>query len=99
MNVALLKALAAFLPASFLLSGSAILFLRQKGLYPFMQLLGAGGLLAVVLIHACEAMHWLPGMHWGMEHSAGHYVDLVSALLGLTLFPTGYLLHALFPKR
>jgi hypothetical protein len=99
MNVALLKTLAAFLPASLLLSGSAMLFLRQKGLYQFMQLLGAGGLLAVVLAHACEALHWLPGMDWGMEHSAGHYIDLVSALLGLTLFPAGYLLDVLFPKR
>ena len=99
MNVALFKALAAFLPASLLLSGSAILFLRQKGLYQLMQLLGAGGLLAVVLTHACEALHWLPGMDWGMEHSAGHYIDLVSVLLGLTLFPAGYLLHVLFPER
>ena len=34
-------------------------------------------------------------MHWGLEHSAGHYVDLVGAVLGLTLFPAGYFLHAL----
>ena len=30
-----------------------------------------------------------PLMHWGMENSAGHYVDLSSAILGLTLFPVG----------
>ena len=31
----------------------------------------------------------------GLEHSAGHYLDLWSAVLGLTLFPVGYLFHAL----
>ena len=98
MNAALFKTLAAFLPASLLFPGSAILFLRQRGLYPSMQLFGAGCLLAVVLTDVCEALHWLPGMHWGMEHSAGHYVDLVSTVLGLTLFPGGYFLCALFAK-
>jgi hypothetical protein len=34
-------------------------------------------------------------MHWGLEHSLGHYLDFWSAVLGLTLFPIGYLLHAL----
>ena len=37
-----------------------------------------------------------PGMHWGLEHSAGHYVDLAAAVLGLALFPVGYLLQALY---
>lgn len=32
-------------------------------------------------------------MRWGDEHSAGHYLDLWSAVLGLALFPTGLLLH------
>lgn len=98
-NAALFKALAVFLAASLLLSGSAILFLRQRGVFPFIQLFGAGCLLSVVVTHVCEALDWLPGMHWGMEHSAGHYVDLVSAVLGLTLFPAGYLLCALFPEN
>jgi len=34
-------------------------------------------------------------MRWGLEDSPGHYLDLVSAILGLTLFPAGYLAHAL----
>jgi hypothetical protein len=67
MNVALFKALVALWPASLLLSGSAILFLRQRSLYPFMQLLGAGCIVAVVLTHVCEALHWVPGMHWGLK--------------------------------
>ena len=56
-------------------------------------MLGAGCLVVVVLTHLREALHLLPWMHWGLEHSAGHYLDLGSAVLGLTLFPIGYLLR------
>jgi hypothetical protein len=101
MNVELFKKMVALFPACLLLSGSTILFLRGKTLYPFMQLFGAGCIMVVVLAHVCEALHLFPGMHWGLEHSAGHYIgyiDLGSAVLGLTLFPAGYLLHALSPK-
>jgi hypothetical protein len=34
-------------------------------------------------------------MGWGLPHSAGHYIDLVGATVGLTLFSIGYLWHAL----
>jgi hypothetical protein len=34
-------------------------------------------------------------MRWGAADSIGHYVDLASAILGLCLFPIGYLFHAL----
>jgi len=37
--------------------------------------------------HVSEALHLFPG--WGLEHSAGHYLDLSSAVVGLTLFPVG----------
>src|SRR6266705_3327606 len=33
------------------------------------------------------------------NHSVGHYLDLGSAVLGLTLFPIGYLLHALTKRH
>jgi hypothetical protein len=95
MNAPLLKALVALLPASLLLFGSAIMFGRMKTPYPLMQLCGAVCILLVVLTHVCEALHLFPGMHWGLEHSAGHYLDLVGAILGFTLFSAGYLLHAL----
>ena len=58
-----------------------------------LQLIGAGCLVVVVLTHVCEALHLFPWMHWGDEHSIGHYVDLGGAVLGLALFPVGYLLH------
>jgi len=49
----------------------------------------------VVLAHLCEALKLFPSMGWGLSASAGHYLDLGSAVLGLTLFPIGYLWHAL----
>jgi hypothetical protein len=92
-NLTFLKAVVAVVPASMLFSGSVVLFRRGKTLWSFLQLLGAGCLEIVVLAHFSEALNLFPWMHWGLEHSAGHYLDLSSAVLGLTLFPTGYLLH------
>lgn len=51
--------------------------------------------MVVVIAHLCEALGWFPWMHWGLEHSVGHYIDLVAAIGGLTLFPIGYLFGAL----
>ena len=95
MNATLCIALLALAPVSVLLAGSAILFLRARTVASFLQLVGAGCLTMVVLAHICEALRLFPWMHWGREHSVGHYLDLYSAVLGLTLFPVGYLLHAL----
>ena len=99
MNEALARALVALLPAGMLLWGAAALFVRGRSLYSFLQLIGTGFLVVVVLTHIAEALRLLPWMHWGLEHSIGHYVDLWSAVLGLTLFPTGYLLQALTRRR
>jgi len=82
-------------PALLLLLGAIALFRRSKSLPCLMQVAGAAGLVIVVLAHLAEAFALLPWMHWGTEHSAGHYLDLGGATLGATLFPVGYLLHAL----
>jgi len=99
MNVALLKALVTLVPAGILFVGSALLFLRERTLGSFLQLLGAGCLVMVVLTHLCEALDLFPWMQWGSKHSVGHYLDLWSAVFGLTLFPIGYLLHALTKRQ
>ena len=95
MNVTLVTALLALAPMCALFFGSAVMFFREKRVSSLLQLVGAGCLAVVVLAHICEALHLVPWMHWGDEHSLGHYVDFGSAILGLTLFPLGYLLHAL----
>jgi hypothetical protein len=94
MDIAVLKALVALAPVCMLLFGSAVMFSRGKTAPLFLQLFGAGCLLVVALTHVFEALHLFPWMRWGHEHSVGHYLDFGSALLGLTLFPLGYLLHA-----
>ena len=85
--------------AGILFAGSVLLFLREKAFSAFLQLLGAGCLLMVVLAHLCEALHVLPWMQWGSGHSVGHYFDLGSAVLGLILFPIGYLLQAVTKRH
>jgi len=95
MDVTLFKALVALVPTCMLLFGSVLLFLRERTLGSFLQPFGAGCLVLVILTHVFEALHMLPWMHWGSEYSVGHYLDFWGAVLGLTLFPIGYLLHAL----
>jgi hypothetical protein len=98
-NITLSKALVALVPTSMLLSGSVVLFFKRKTLYSFLQLFGAGCLVVVVLCHVFEALYLFPWMGWGLEHSVGHYLDFWSVILGLTLFPVGYLFHALTKRH
>ena len=93
MNVALIKALVALLPACLLLAYSFGTLMKARTAGSSLQMVAAGCLVIVVFTHICEAMHLLPWMHWGEQHSVGHYVDLSTAILGVTLFPVGYLLH------
>jgi len=60
-----------------------------------LQLLGLACLIVVVLTHIAEAFHLFPAMGWGQPTSAGHYIDLVSAILGCILLPIGLLGGAL----
>jgi hypothetical protein len=86
------------IPTSLLISGSLVLFARRRSFSSFLQVFGvfgAGGLMLVVLTHAAETFHLFPFMQWGLEDSLGHYLDFGSAVLGLTLFPVGYFLHAM----
>ena len=99
MNPTAMKAVVALLPVSILFSGALLTFARRIAPFSLLLLLGAGCLLMVALAHLCEGLHWFPWMQWGMEHSAGHYLDLTSAVLGLTLFPVGYLLHAIAERH
>jgi hypothetical protein len=80
MNTTLLRSLLALIPVVLLISGAALLFLRDKRTYSLLQFFGAGCLLLVVLTHICEALRLFPGMHWGEDNSVGHYINLGSAI-------------------
>ena len=99
MNDTLAKAVVALAPVGMLLFGSAFTFFRERTVPSVLQLLGAGCLLIVVIIHICEGLNLFPSMHWGDEHSIGHYLDMASAGVGLTLFPLGYLLDVLTRQK
>jgi hypothetical protein len=72
---------------------SSIAFAQERNAPSFIQLLGAGCLIMVVLAHIAERFDFYPSMGWGLPESAGHYVDLVSAVAGLITLPAGYLLR------
>ncbi len=95
MNDTLLKALIVFVPVSLLFAWSAVRFWRRRESMRLLQLVGAGGLVMVALVHICEALQLFPFMGWGSPQSAGHYLDLLSALVGLALFPLALLLQLL----
>jgi succinate dehydrogenase/fumarate reductase cytochrome b subunit len=98
-SVTLIKGLVALVPAGALLAGSIIMFSKAKTDASLLQVLGAAGLVLVVLTHVFEALELFPWMRWGDKHSIGHYLDLGSAVVALTLFPLGYLLHVLTKPR
>jgi hypothetical protein len=49
----------------------------------FLTLAGCACLMIVLLTHVAEALHALPGMGWGQPDSLGHYLDLLSAIIGV----------------
>ena len=94
------KAFIALIPACMLLWGSTVQYFRwKKSASTFVQLLGAGCLVVVVVAHVFEALHILSWMGWGMERGIGHYLDLCTAVVAFTLFPAGYLFQALAKQR
>ena len=82
------------IPVFALLCGSVLLFAKEKNIWSFLQVVGAGCLVIVVLTHICEALGLFAWMHWGLKSSAGHYLDLLCAIVGVTVFSLGYLIHA-----
>src|SRR5213078_4510478 len=76
MNDAAVKAFVALIPVCALFTGATIIFVRRRSMSSFLQLVGAAGLVAVVLIHVFEGLHVFPRMGWGSQHSVGHYLDL-----------------------
>jgi len=93
MNATLLKAAMAFVPVSALLAYSVAAFVKRRTVPSMLQLIGAVCLVLVVITHVAEALHLFPAMRWGEPDSLGHYLDLSSAVLGVTFVPIGYILE------
>jgi hypothetical protein len=87
----LVTALVILVPVGALVAWSAVAFVRARTVWRLLPLLGSGCLVLVVLTHVAEALGLFPAMRWGAPDSVGHYLDLASAVLGVTLLPVGYL--------
>lgn len=71
----------------------------MRTVWQLLQLFGLACLIIVVLTHVAEAFHLFLTMGWGQPTSARHYVDLISAILGCTLLPLGFLGNALMRRK
>jgi hypothetical protein len=71
---------------------SAVQFAKEQAISRCLRLIGSALLLVVVASHLAEKFQWLAWMGWGLPDSPGHYIDLVSAILGASLFAGGLLL-------
>ena len=78
------------IPVCAVLGFSLIALVRERSLGAFVQLIGSAFLLIVVLAHVGETYHLLPRMGWGLPNSPGHFLDLFSAIVGITLLVFGY---------
>jgi hypothetical protein len=58
-----------------------------------LQLLGFACLVVVLFTHVAEKLRVFPGMGWGLPDSPGHYLDLVSAMLGCSLLIVGVVIR------
>lgn len=58
-----------------------------------LAILGIAFLIVVVLTHVAERWHFFPGMGWGLPNSPGHYLDLASVILGVTLLLAALIWH------
>jgi hypothetical protein len=93
MNKDVLKASIALISVSVVFATTTVIWLTRKSASSLSWLLGTVCLVAVVLTHLFEALRLFPRMHWGSENSVGHYLDLLCAILGVTLLSIGYLIH------
>lgn len=83
------RALAGFVVVAVLVAIATWRAARLRTLGTYLQFGGAVLLLVVVLTHIAEALGLLGRMRWGAPDSPGHYIDLVSAVLGGLLFVLG----------
>jgi len=99
MNPTLIKALTALVVVLILLRGAAALYAQTRAVSALLLIAGAACLMVVVFTHVCEALNLFPSMGWGAKGSVGHYLDLASAVLGVTLLAVGYLIYALSKRK
>lgn len=91
MSVSVLKGLLALAAACVFFCVCVARFLTRRGLSSALQALGIGCFGIMALTHVFERFSIFPEFGWGRPHSVGHFIDLVAALLGVTLMTTSFL--------
>ena len=90
MSASVLKGLLALAAACVFLGVFVALFLTRRG--SRLQALGIGCFGVMALTHVFEEFSFLPELGWGQPQSVGHFIDLVTAVLGVALVTTSFLL-------
>lgn len=85
MTPTLARSIVVAVPVIVLLVVSLARLSRRRTASAVLQLAGALCVVVVVLAHVAEGARLLGFMGWGEPHSAGHFVDLGSAILGVVL--------------
>ena len=73
--------------------------LRGVVIWRFMQFAGIACLAIVVLTHVAERFEMFPIMGWGLPDSPGHYLDLVSAIVGCVSLALGLIGYAIARRK
>jgi hypothetical protein len=92
MNAAVLKGLLALAAACVFLAVSTALLWTRRSLGSTLQALGIGCFAVMALTHVFAAFSVFPSFGWGQPHSVGHLIDLLAALLGVSLVTTSSVL-------
>lgn len=73
--------------------------MKPERIKRLLLLFGVACAVIVVLTHMAERLHVFPSMRWGLPDSPGHYLDLVSAVVGSTSLVTAAVLFILGRKQ
>ncbi len=89
MHLATTKSILALLLTTIVFAVAVILRRRRSTFATTLLAFGTAFFIIVAFAHVFEALTLLPAFGWGRPHSAGHYIDLTAAVLGIILVIAG----------
>ena len=89
-----MKGLLALVGTFTFLGVSVSVLMTRRGVSSVLLALGCGSFAVMALTHVFEAYSLLPRLGWGKPHTVGHFIDLITALLGITLVGASFLLRS-----
>ena len=92
MSASAVKGLLALVAAGVFFGVCVALLWTRRSVSSTLRASGIGCFGVMALTHVFENFSILHELGWGRPHSVGHFVDLVAALLGVTLVIASFLL-------